>query len=372
MAEIPRDLTRTVLAVLTIGLLIAATLWILRPFLPSLVWATMIAVATWPLLIGIQAHLWGRRWLAATALTLALLLVFVIPFSLAIGAIVQHVDEISAWAKSVTARELPPPPEWVLRLPLIGERADTAWRDTVASGGAEFLPKIAPYVGHAARWFAGQVGGLGLMIVQFLLTVVITAILYVSGESLGAGVRGFVRRLAGERGDGVVILAAQAIRGVALGVVLTALVQAALGGIGLAVAGIPFAPVLTVVMFILAIAQIGVWPVLFPAIAWLYWTGDPVWGTALLLWTIPVVTLDNILRPFLIKRGADLPLLLIFAGVIGGLLAFGLIGIFIGPVLLAVTYKLLAAWVAEGSGGAPVEPRTPGGQDPAPGKRPDS
>lgn len=347
MAEIQRDLTRTVLAVLAIGLLIAATLWILRPFLPSLVWATMIVVATWPLMTGIQARLWGRRWLAVTVLTLALLLVFVIPFSFAIGAIVQHVDEIGAWAKSATAHELPPPPDWIVKLPLVGERVESVWREIVASRGAEFLPKIAPYVGHAARWFAGQVGGFGLMVVQFLLTVVIVAILYVSGESIGAGVRRFVRRLAGDRGDSVVNLAGQAIRSVALGVVVTALVQAVLGGIGLAVAGIPFASILTAVMFILAIAQIGVAPVLILAVIWVYWTGDSLWGTALLVWTILVAGLDNVLRPVLIKRGADLPLLLIFAGVIGGLLAFGLIGIFIGPVLLAVTYTLLTAWIAD-------------------------
>jgi predicted PurR-regulated permease PerM len=359
MTEVPRDLTRTVLAVLTIGLLIAATLWILQPFLPSLVWATMIVVATWPLMIGIQARLWGRRWLAVTVMTLALLLVFVIPFSVAVGTIIEHVDEIGAWAKSVAKHELPPPPDWIAKLPLLGEKIDAVWREIVADGGAAFLPKIAPYVGHAARWFAGQVGGFGLVVVQFLLTVLIAAILYVSGESIGTGVRRFVRRLSGERGDSVVTLAGQAIRGVALGVVVTALVQAVLGGIGLAIAGIPFATILTAVMFILAIAQIGVWLVLVPAIIWLYWTGDVVWGTALLVWAVPVVGLDNILRPILIKRGADLPLLLIFAGVIGGLIAFGLIGIFVGPVLLAVTYTLLTSWVAEESDAAAIEGTAP-------------
>lgn len=347
MADIPRDLARTVLNVLVIGLLIAATLWILRPFLPSLIWATMIVVATWPLMTAIQARLWGRRWLAATVMTLALLLVLVIPFSLAIGAIVENVDEVGKWAKSVSTLAPPPPPDWVAKLPLVGAKVDAAWREVVAGGRAALLPRIAPYVGEAARWFAGQVGGLGLVIVQFLLTVVIAAILYLSGESVGAGVRRFARRLADERGDTIVILAGQAVRGVALGVVVTALVQAALGGIGLAIAGIPFATILTAVMFILAIAQIGVWLVLVPAIIWLYWTGDTLWGTALLVWSIPVGAMDNVLRPILIKRGADLPLLLIFAGVIGGLISFGLIGIFVGPVLLAVTYTLLAAWVAE-------------------------
>jgi predicted PurR-regulated permease PerM len=132
---------------------------------------------------------------------------------------------------------------------------------------------------------------------------------------------------------------------VALGVVVTALVQAVLGGVGLAIAGVPYAVVFTAVMFFLAVAQIGAAPVLAVAVVWLYWTGATGWGTFLLVWTIVVASMDNVLRPILIKRGADLPLLLVFAGVIGGLISFGLLGIFVGPVVLAVSYTLLVAWV---------------------------
>ena len=145
------------------------------------------------------------------------------------------------------------------------------------------------------------------------------------------------------------LLAGQAIRGVALGVVVTALVQAALGGLGLVIAGVPFAALLTAVVAFLCIAQIGPTPVLVPALIWLYWSGETGWGTFLVVWTVIVVTIDNVLRPLLIKRGADLPLLLIFAGVIGGLLAFGLVGVFVGPVVLAVAYTLLRAWIADGA-----------------------
>jgi predicted PurR-regulated permease PerM len=134
---------------------------------------------------------------------------------------------------------------------------------------------------------------------------------------------------------------------VALGVVVTALVQSLLGGIGLAVAGVPFATVLTAVMFMLALAQIGAVPVLLCGLAWLWWKDATGWFVALLVWTVIVGSMDNVLRPILIKKGADLPLLLIFAGVIGGLFAFGLLGLFVGPVILAVAYTLLDAWVAE-------------------------
>ena len=128
---------------------------------------------------------------------------------------------------------------------------------------------------------------------------------------------------------------------------MTAIVQTVLGGIGLAIAGVPFAALLSAVMLMLCIAQLGPALVLFPAVAWVFWTGDTGWGLFLLGWSVIVGTLDNFLRPMLIKKGADLPLLLIFAGVIGGLLGFGLVGIFVGPVVLAVTYTLLEAWVAD-------------------------
>jgi len=144
-----------------------------------------------------------------------------------------------------------------------------------------------------------------------------------------------------------VVLAGQAIRAVALGVVVTAIVQSTAAGIGLAVSGVPYVAVLTAVIFMLCIAQLGPVLVLAPAVGWLYWSGDPVWGTVLLVWTVLVGGLDNVLRPILIKRGADLPLLLIFAGVIGGLVSFGIIGLFVGPVILAVTYRLLESWVAD-------------------------
>jgi predicted PurR-regulated permease PerM len=209
------------------------------------------------------------------------------------------------------------------------------------------VTQATPYAQTVLRWFAGHAGGFGLMVVHLLLTIVITAILYATGEHAAKGVRRFAHRLAEDRGEGSVVLAGQAIRAVALGVVVTAIVQSTAAGLGLAIAGIPYAGVLTAIIFILCIAQLGPILVLAPAVGWLYWSGDAVWGTVLLVWTILVGALDNVLRPVLIKRGADLPLLLIFAGVIGGLVSLGIIGLFVGPVVLAVTYRLLESWIAD-------------------------
>lgn len=347
MSEPRRDLTHTLFSVLVIGALLLGSVWTLKPFLPSILWATMIVIATFPLMLRVQRLLWNRRWLAVTLMTLTMLFVFVVPFVLALGAVITHAEQITAWAKALAGFTLPMPPDWVRGLPAVGERLDELWRRTAASGMSELAAYIEPYTRDLLRWLASQAGSAGLVAVQVLLSVIVAAILYTEAEDVHAYARRFGRRLAGERGDAAVILAGKAIRAVAMGVVVTALAQALIGGIGLAAAGVPFVAVLTALMFLLAVTQIGAAPVMFCAAAWVYWQGSTGWAVGLLLWTALVAGLDNVLRPFLIKQGADLPLLLIFAGVIGGLLAFGLVGLFVGPAVLAVGYTLLDDWLRD-------------------------
>jgi predicted PurR-regulated permease PerM len=210
----------------------------------------------------------------------------------------------------------------------------------------ERTAKALPYARAAVEWFMAQAGSIGMTMVQFFLTVIISMILYAKGTVIREGLLRFAGRLAGRPGEEVAVLAVKAVRGVVLGVVVTALIQAAAGGVGLFLTGIPAAALLTAVMLILCLAQVGPFLVLIPAVIWLYWSGQPARGTVLLVITVIAGTIDNFVRPFLIRKGADLPLLLIFAGVIGGLIAFGIIGLFIGPVVLAVTYTLLKDWVA--------------------------
>jgi predicted PurR-regulated permease PerM len=345
MAERQSDLTRDTLAVVFLFVLIAASTWILLPFLTAVVWATMIVVATWPLLLMLQRWLLGRRWLAVTVMTLLLLAIFLLPFLFAIGAFIENYQEITAWTTSLATFTLPSPPDWLGKIPLVGARAAAQWQQIAALSREELATRLSPYLGGVVRWVAQQVGGLGMLLGQIVLTVLISSVLYATGESAAAMALRFGARLAGEQGEQAIRLAGQAIYGVALGVVLTAFVHAVLAGIGLAVVGVPFAMMLTALMFFLAIVQVGVVPVLLSAVGWLYWTGDTTWGTVLLVWTLLVAPVDNILRPILIKKGADLPLLLIIVGVVGGLLAFGIIGLFVGPVVLAVAYTLFTAWI---------------------------
>lgn len=342
------DLARIVLAVLVLGMLIAGSFWILKPFLPALIWATMIVVATWPLMRRMQALLFGRRMLAVAAMTLAFLLLVAIPIGYGVSAIVEYAPDVAARFKDARSFTIPAPPDWIAELPVVGERLAREWQDAAARGPGPLLAKVAPYASDVGTWLLSEAGGFGLFLVQLMLMLLLTPILYASGEAAATGVRRFVVRLAGDRGDRTIDLAAQAIRAVALGIIVTALVQSVLGGIGLAVTGVPYSVAFAALMFVLCIAQLGPMLVLFPAVAWLFWKDANTAAIVLLVWTLVVGSLDNVLRPVLIRRGADLPMMLIMAGVIGGLLAFGLIGLFVGPVVLAVSFRLLQAWVDDG------------------------
>jgi predicted PurR-regulated permease PerM len=354
MAHPHQDLTRSTLAVLFIGALIAASFWVMRPFLPAITWAITLVVATWPLMLQVQHHVGNRRSLAVLVMTLALLLMLILPFWLAISTIVANLDEIADLARSVLSLRVPPPPGWLSQVPLVGAPVTQAWAQLTSAGVRELAPRLTPYAGEVSQWFASAIGSLGGTFLQFLLTVAIAAILYAGGEQAAATAVRFGRRLGGDRGEMAVVLAGQAIRGVALGVVVTAVAQSVLGGIGLAVVGVPFASLLTALMFMLCLAQVGPGLVLIPAVVWMYYSGDTVWATVLLAFSIVAMTMDNFVRPLLIRRGADLPLLLILFGVIGGLIAFGLLGIFVGPTVLAIAYTLLNAWMAEDDEAAPT------------------
>ena len=347
------DLTRTTLGVLIIGVLLVASVWTMQAFIGPLVWATAIVVATWPLLEWVQRKVGDSRALATTVMTLVMLLIFVVPFWAALGAMLDaSVDGVEV-VRSYLKTGLGPPPDWLAKIPFAGARITAEWQEVSAGGPEQFAETIRPYVKSVAAWLLAVTGGFGGLLGHFLLTVIIAAILYAQGETAASGVRAFARRLAGERGDAAVILAGQSVQSVALGVVVTALVQTALVGLGLFVAGIPHPGLLTAIVFVLCIAQLGPFPVLIPAMIWMFSHASGMWATAFLIYSIPVGILDNFLRPILISRGVELPLILIIAGVIGGLLAFGVIGLFIGPVILAVTYSSLGVWIADKPVGEP-------------------
>jgi predicted PurR-regulated permease PerM len=352
MLEQPRDrldVTHTTLSVLFLALLAIGTYWVLRPFLTAMLWATIVSVTMWPLLLRLETSFGRkpRRGLAVTIVTAAILLVVFIPVTLALVTIVK-----SAYALTTDIQldsiALPAPPGWLDRIPFAGERVAGEWKRFDALSTQDRARMLAPYLQTALQWFAVTAGSIGTMLLQFLLTTIITAIMLAKGEEAREMILGFSRRLAGQQGEDVAVLAGKAIRGVVMGVVGTALAQTAVGGLGLFIAGIPAAGLLTAVMLFFCLAQLGPAFILLPAVFWLYWSGHSGWGTVLLVISLVVLTMDNVIRPVLIRRGANLPLLLIFTGVIGGLIAFGIVGLFIGPVVLTVTHTLLTAWIAAG------------------------
>ena len=342
----PGDITHATLAVLFLALLVVSTFLVLRPFLTSILWALIVCIATWPILKRLDSLLAGKRWAAVTVMTATTLLIVFVPVMLALITIVDNAQSITSEIKSFESMPFPSPPAWLGRVPFGGEWIAAEWSRVVALDSQQRLATLAPYAQAALQWFAFAAGSMGTMLLQFLLATIISAIGLAQGEHVRDGILGFARRLGGQQGHDAAVLAARTIRGVVLGVVVTALVQAAVGGAGLFITGVPAAALLTAVMLFLCLAQLGPFPVLVPAVIWLFWSGQTVSGTTLLVIVVLAGTLDNVVRPLLIKRGADLPLLLIFAGVIGGLMSFGIIGLFIGPVVLSVAYTLLANWVS--------------------------
>jgi predicted PurR-regulated permease PerM len=341
------DPTRVILLLIFVGGLTLCSLWIMRPFLPATIWAATIVVAIWPLLLRMQRLVGGSRGLAVTLMTLIVLVLFVVPFWLAVTTILDHIDSLVGLAKAAVAFRIPPVPHWVGDLPLVGGKAAELWTKFQDQGIGTMLPRTTPYVGSAAQWFLGSIGSFGRLLLQFLITTIIVAIMSTHGEAGARMASQFGHRLAGDRGQQMVVLAGRAIRAVALGVMLTSLADAIVGGIGLVIAGVPLAPVLTAVMFIFCVAQAGPGIVMIPAVIWMYVSGRYLMGTVLLVVTIIAILIDNFLRPMLIRHEANLPMLLVLVGVLGGLAAFGLVGLFIGPAVLAVSYTLLRAWIAE-------------------------
>jgi predicted PurR-regulated permease PerM len=347
-----RELIGSIVLVLCIGALIAGAMAVIWPFLPALIWAAIIVIATWPVMRRLQVVCNGHRHFAITLMCLGLLVVVVLPVTWLLSTFITHAPQLKDLVTGWIAGPLPAPPAWLARLPF-GDRLTEEWQQVVAQTPASLVEQTRPYVLQSVQWMGTHIGSLGGLVLDFLLTLILVVVLYIHGDMLAAWVRRVAGRIGGERAEESVVLSSETMGAIAAGVVLTALAQAIIGGIGLWIAGVPGAGLLTSVVFIFCIVQLGTLPVLVPAVLWLFFKGDMGWAIALAVWTTALTIGDGFLRAWLIQRGAKLPFILIFAGVIGGLLAFGVVGIFIGPILLAAALRLLNSWVETG--------RTPSG-----------
>jgi predicted PurR-regulated permease PerM len=335
------------MAVLATALLVVAPFWIMKPFLGAIAWATFLTVATWPQMRKLEGLLWGKRSLSAIVMALVLLGLFAGPIAaLAIG-LVKNLDAIRGFASNAATFHLPDAPAWLGKVPIVGGKVQAAWAGIAGAGVPGLAAKAEPHLRGAASWIATKFGGVGAFVIQFLLTVAIQVVMFMRGEQAVAGIRAFARRLGGQYGEEAVELVGGTIRSVALGVVVTALAQALFAGVGLAIARVPFVALLTVVMFALCVSQIGANPILVPVIIWCFHAKGVGWGVFMIVWTVATSFVNDLLRPVLLKKNVQLPVLVTLAGVAGGLVSLGIIGLFVGPVLLAATYTLLKAWVQE-------------------------
>ena len=341
------ELPRNLLLVLFILSLTAGCIWVLLPFVVVIICGTTVAVATWPMLLSLERKLGGRRWAAAAVMLGGMAIAFLVPVYFGALAAVQSVGTAIEWLHGLAQNTLPPLPAWLANLPVVGARVQEGWANLAAGGTQGLAARIEENGGEMLRWAAGRIGNLVGMLVQVLIALSITALLYARGEKFASGVMRFSRRLGGEHGERSARLAALATRGVALGVVLTPLIQAILAGIGMAIAGVPHVGIFAILVLMTCLAQAGPVPAMLIPAGIMFARGATLPAILLLVWAVVVHISGPIVRPLLIKRGVDLPLTLILTGVIGGVAAFGVIGLFIGPVMLAVGGTLLKNWVAE-------------------------
>jgi predicted PurR-regulated permease PerM len=342
-------LARAVEAAIRIGLVAFIALWVLRlvwPFLGIALWAVVLAVALYPSFVRLTARLGGRSKLSAALITVALLAVVLVPSGRLIGSGVVEAREFVTKAE---AGELviPPPPEAVLDWPLIGEATYARWNRASENLEAT-IRRHKPEIEAAARGALSALTGLAGAVVQLLVSILIAAVLLHTGESAMVFAQKLARRLAGPRGDDFLRLTTETIRSVFLGVLGIALIQAALAGIGLVVLGAPGALLWALGVLILAIVQVPPLLALLPVMVWAFATQSTVAAVIFLVYGLLVGVSDMVLKPLLLGRGVEVPMLVILLGAIGGMITSGLLGLFVGAVVLAVAYQLMMAWLEQG------------------------
>jgi predicted PurR-regulated permease PerM len=326
--------------------LFGASFWVMAPFWSALFWGAVLAFASWPLMRLLTRWLGGRESLAAGILTLCWMLLVAVPLVWLGFNLADHVRDAVGLIKDIQVDGLPAAPTWLGSIPFVGERLVATW-DSIDQQGAALMVSIKPYLGQVGNWLLARSAQIGGGILELTLSLVFVFFFYRDGPRLALFVHRLLERLIGERAGYYIELVAGTVQRVVNGVIGTEAAQALLALIGFLIAGVPGALVLGIVTFLLSLIPMGPPLVWIPATAWLAWKGDYTYAVFLGVWgTFIISGVDNVLKPYLISRGGNLPLVIVLLGVFGGLIAFGFIGLFIGPTLLAVAYSLLTDWSA--------------------------
>jgi predicted PurR-regulated permease PerM len=334
------------LAIVAVGIVLLGILATLQPFATSIMFGAILAIALWPLRDGLVRRGVGRG-LAATLLILLVLAAIVVPTIAIAPGLVEAINAGMVWSREALLRAPLEPPERLASLPVVGAKITAAWGE-LAEARDNLGAVIAPYLVRFQSALLSVAGGLADSLVQMLLALVVAAMFWTSGEAIADALNHAARRIGGATGADVLATAGGAVRSVAYGVVGTSIWQGVAAAIGFAIAGIPAASLLGFLTFVFSISQVlGPLVVVMWAGAawWLFDQGQTGWAIFMAAWGLTAISsADNLIRPLLIKRGVDMPLSIVIIGVFGGFVAFGFLGLFIGPVLLAVGLVMLRAW----------------------------
>jgi predicted PurR-regulated permease PerM len=326
-------------------LLLVGCLLVLRPFASALLWAVVLCVSSWPLYQRLLKLLRGRRTWAALLMALGMILVMLLPFLVVGVTLADNVKELTASARTWIDAGPPAPPAWLAKVPAVGQQATERWQ-ALATDSAKLLEATKRFIEPVGSWLLTASVAIGSGLFQLAMSIFIAFFLFREGLALGDRLTTSVGRIGGERGLHLLEVAANTVRGVVYGILGTGLVQALMAGIGYFIAGVPGAALLALLTFFLSVVPVGPPLVWIPAALWLFHQGSTGWGIFMLVWGVLVSSVDNVVKPWLISQGSDLPFILIFFGVLGGALVFGFIGVFIGPTLLAVGYRLVEEWAS--------------------------
>lgn len=339
-----QKVTETIIRLGVLALLVAWCFQILQPFIIPIVWGIIIAVAIYPLYERLVKLLRGRRNFAATLMTILILVLLLFPAVMLTKRMITNTATLASQFRDEQL-VIPPPPESVKEWPIVGARVTEVWH-LAATNLTQAIDVIRPQIRGFGAWLVKLAASASLGLIMFVFSVIIAGVLLAHSTGSQQVAHGIARRLIGEkRGDDFANLAGATIRSVTRGILGIAVIQSLMAGLGFMVGGVPGAGILSLLCLILAVVQIGVGPVVIPVVIYMFVTGDNTLHSVLfLIWNSLVLVTDNILKPLLLGRGVDVPMVVIFLGAIGGLLMSGIVGLFVGAIVLALGYKLFQIW----------------------------
>jgi predicted PurR-regulated permease PerM len=338
-----------ILGIAALVLLSIGCIVVLWPFLSALIWAAVLCFSTWPIYTWLERLLGGRRTPAALLMTLLVAAVVVAPFAILVATLADSVATVAQAVNSLLEQGPPAPPGWVAEIPFIGERL-ALYLQGLAYNAPAFLVELTKLIRPATDIAVASGVVLGVGLLELALSVFIAFFFYRHGRQMAAYVRASSERIGGTRARHLLPVVGSTVTGVVYGVIGTAIAQGLLAGLGFWIAGVPQALLLGFLTFLLSFVPAAP-PLVWGSVAlWLFFRGEVGWGIFVAAWGLLLVSsIDNVLRPYLLTQANSLPVLLSFFGFLGGILAFGFIGVFLGPVLLAIGYSLFLEWQAADS-----------------------